>query len=99
MVTEKSTYGPWLGDVPRDNVFWCYGGRVVKNLEELSAALREMSEETFRYHVSGGKNDFSNWVRDVIGDRTLANQLKKAATRGAAARRVEARVGWLRARL
>ena len=53
-----------LGDVPQDKRFWCSDGRVLKNLPELEVALKEMSEETFRYHSNKAKNDFSMWVKD-----------------------------------
>jgi hypothetical protein len=99
MVNKKGIAKSWLADVPVDKVFWCHDGRMVKNLEELAAALWEMSEETFRHHGTGDKNDFSNWVRDVIGDGTLANQLQKATTRTTAARKVETRLDWLKAKL
>ncbi len=99
MVTNKEIYQSWLANVAQDKVFWRHDGGVVKNLDELAAALREMSEETFRYHATGDKNDFSNWIRDVIGDGTLASQLHKAMTQGTAARKVETRLGWLKARL
>jgi hypothetical protein len=99
MVTNKETYQSWLANVAQDKVFWCHDGGVVKNLDELVAALRAMSDETFRYHATVDNNDFSNWVRDVIGDRTLANQLQKAMTQATAARKVETRLGWLKARL
>jgi hypothetical protein len=99
MVTNEEMYKSWLANVAQDKVFWRHDGVVVKNLDELAAALREMSEETFRYHATGDKNDFSNWVRDVIGDGTLANQLHKAMTQATAARKVETRLGWLKARL
>ena len=99
MVTNKDVYQSWLANVAQDKVFWRHDGGVVKNLDELAAALREMSEETFRYHATGDKNDFGNWVRDVIGDGTLANQLHKAMTQATAARKVETRLGWLKARL
>ncbi len=68
----------WLEDVHKDKVFWCHDNRVMKNLDELVAALRKMSDDTFRYHVTKDKNDFSKWVRDVIGDSTLAEDLQKA---------------------
>jgi len=96
---KKGVERAWLQDTSMDKVFWCHDGRVMKNLDELAAALREMSEETFRYHVTGDKNDFSNWVRDVIGDVTLAKDLQKATTRTASARNVEMRLSWLRSRL
>jgi hypothetical protein len=44
-----------------------------------AVALAEMSEDTFRYHASREKNDFSSWIRDVIGDETLAGELAKTA--------------------
>jgi len=89
----------WLADAPQDKLFWCQDGRAMKNLGELATALREMSEETYSYHAKEDKNDFSNWVRDVIGDVTLARQLQKAATQATAARKVETRLGQLRARV
>lgn len=95
---EKDAARSWLGDVPGDKAFWCHDGRMVKNLEELAAAIREMSEETFRYHATADKNDFSSWVSSIIGDATLASDLRKAADRASAAPTVEARIAWLRAR-
>jgi len=97
--TKKEVAELWLGDVQPDKVFWFHDGRMVKNLDELATTLREMPEEMFHYHVAGDKNDFGNWVRDVIGDVTLANQLWKATTQATAARRVETRLNWLKAKL
>jgi len=87
-----------LRDVPQDKVFWCHDGRVLKNLDELAAALQEMSEETYHNHVTAGKNDFSAWVWDVIGDRTLASELQRAVMRNSAAEVVKARLARLRAK-
>ncbi len=89
--------GPQLGDVPQDKVFWCRDGRVLKNLNELAAALQEMSDETHHHHVTGEKNDFSNWVWDVIGDVTLAADLQRVFNRDAAAEAVKTRLAQLRA--
>jgi hypothetical protein len=77
-----------LSDVAEDKVFWCHDGRVMKNLGELGVALREMSEETFRYHVTADKNDFSKWVEDVIGDHELSAVLKNSSTRSQAGKLV-----------
>jgi hypothetical protein len=87
-----------LGDVPEDKRFWCHDGRYLKNLEELGAALEEMSDETFGYHSNEGKTDFSNWVRDVIGDEKLARDLLKATSPAQAAQSVSARVKFLKTR-
>lgn len=99
MAQKKGMTRAWLENVPEAKVFWCHDGRVVQNLEELAAALREMPEETFRYHVTKDKNDFRNWVSDVIGDTTLANQLGKVSTQTTSANKVEARLSWLKARV
>ena len=87
-----------LGDVPQDRQFWCSDGRILKNLPELRVALEQMTDETFRYHSNDAKNDFSNWVRDVIGDDELAADLRKSNVRVQAAKIVADRVGWLRRR-
>jgi len=96
---ERTIVELWLRDVPQDKAFWFRDGRTASNLAELASALREIREETFEHHVLGDRNDFSNWVKDVIGDVTLANQLQKAATQASAARRLEMRLDWLKARL
>jgi hypothetical protein len=87
-----------LEDVPGDKIFWCCDGKVIRNLKELASALEEMTEEIYLRHANGGKSDFGNWVRDVIGDVTLAYQLKKAKSRVTAARRVKDRLEWLKER-
>src|SRR4030043_1583419 len=83
-VLSKGVRKSWLEDVSADKVFWCHDGRVMKNLGELSVALREMSEDTFRYHVTVDRNDFSKWVEDVIGDDELSARLKNSSTRSQA---------------
>jgi len=83
-VVTKVVSKSGLSDVAADKVFLCHDGRVMKNLDELGVALREMSEDTFRYHVTADKNDFSTWVQDVIGDRELSAVLKSSSTRNQA---------------
>lgn len=87
-----------LGDVPEAKRFWCHDGRVIKNLRELGKALDDMSDETFRYHLGGGRNDFSKWIREVVGDEELANDLSKAKSRVEADRTVAHRVSFLERR-
>jgi len=86
-----------LADVPRDKVFWCPDGRVLKNLDELAAGLQEMSDETYDHHVTGEKNDFSNWAWDIIGDAILAAELRRVIGRDSAAEAVKTRLTQLRA--
>jgi hypothetical protein len=69
-----------LGDVQQDHCFYINDGQRLKNLNELYTALAGMDNATFSRHVNSEKNDFSNWIRDVIGDRKLAEKLSKAKT-------------------
>ncbi len=96
VLTTKRMARSWLKDVPNDKVLRCRDGLSVKNLAELYSVLRGMSEETFCYHVTMEKNDFSNWVRDTIGDITLAEQLQNASSKASAERKVELRLHWLK---
>jgi hypothetical protein len=88
-----------LADAPEDKRFWCSDGRVLKNLSELQSALNDMTAETFRHHSSEGRNDFANWVRDVISDEKLSNDLRKSSTPIQAAKWVASRIAWLRSKM
>ena len=87
-----------LGEVPNGKQFYCTDGRVMKNLPELESALKEMSEETFCYHSSETRSDFSTWVRDVIGDEKLSRDLQKGTSRTRAVKKVADRIAWLRSK-
>jgi hypothetical protein len=84
-----------LGDVPDDKRFRCHDGKVIKNLREFRKALVDMTDETFHYHLAGGRNDFSKWVREVVGDDKLAEDLSKATSRRQADQAVAARISFL----
>jgi hypothetical protein len=95
----KSMAEKMLEDVPKEKRFWCRDGQVLRNMQELETALREMTEEAFCYHSNETKNDFSNWVRDVIGDEKLSRDLLKSSTRAQAAKSVASRVTWLMSKM
>ncbi len=88
----------WLGNVADDKKFWCNDGRVMVNMQELGDALAEMSDDTYRYHANDSKNDFANWVRDVIGDDRLAAALLRSNDRSQAARAISDRIRELKRR-
>ena len=94
----KEITGKMLGEVPNGKQFYRANGRVLKNLPELELALKEMSEETFCYHSNETKSDFSNWVRDVIGDEKLSRDLQKSTSRTRAVKKVADRIAWLRSK-
>ncbi len=63
-------------DAAEDKAFVLKDGRLLKNLKELADALEHMSEDVFSHHVNSGRNDFSNWVRDVLNESELAEDLQ-----------------------
>jgi len=75
----------WLADVPEEYLFWCSDGRTIRNMKELAEILSVMTDETFSYHANPQKNDFSTWVRDIICDEKLADDLLQAFSRTLAA--------------
>ncbi len=60
--------------------FWINNGPILRNLKDLKNALKKINEETFKYHVNKEKNDFADWVKNVLNDKTLANKLVKIKT-------------------
>jgi hypothetical protein len=78
-----------LARVPDDRVFWSNDGRILTDMKDLKDALANMSDQNFAYHSNEGKKDFSNWVKDVLEEETLAKELEKATNREQAARVVE----------
>jgi hypothetical protein len=85
-----------LRDVSEGKVFWCQDGRHLKNLKDLEEALGTMDPGTFHHHTGEGRNDFTNWVRDVISDDKLANDLSKAKNALDATDMVAQRIAFLR---
>jgi len=88
-----------LGDVPDEKRFWCHDGKLIKNFGELEKALNNMSDGTFHYHLGEGRNDFSNWIRDVVGDNKLASDLNKAKSRLQASKAVAQRISFLQSKV
>ena len=92
---EKQEAQKFLADVPQEYVFWCHDGQILRNMKELGDALSAMMDETYGYHWNTEKKDFSNWVRDTIGDVKLAKDLEEATTRSSAAWHVATRVSYI----
>lgn len=78
----KETAEHYLRDVdPMWRAFWFHMHFYAKNLAEFCQGLREIDEGVYLYHAEGHKNDLSKWVREVVGDGALADQLDKVKTR------------------
>ena len=89
---SKEPAEKFLGKVSDEYAFWCYDGSIFRDMKELAEGLFKMSDDVFAYHANPEKNDFSNWVRDVIGDEKLAKDLENALDRNQTARIVASRV-------
>ncbi|MBI2659453.1 hypothetical protein HYX05_05140 [Candidatus Woesearchaeota archaeon] len=95
MVTKEEAKR-YLCNASPEQCFWVNNGPILKNMEELANALPDMSNETFHHHVSSEKNDFSNWLKDIIGDNKLANDLLSSRSKEAAVKKIRDRMNSLK---
>ena len=65
-----------LGDAGSDKEFRFCNGLHIKNLHELLLAFEAIEDDVYQFHANNEKNDFSNWVKDVLGDEELASNLR-----------------------
>jgi hypothetical protein len=82
----------FLSQVPEENKFWAHDGKVYSTLQELLSGLKSMKSDTFRFHVNPEKNDFSNWIYDIIGDTELAEELRKVRDKKSTETKISNRV-------
>ena len=94
-MARKNDVARFMYDVSPETCFWCTDGQILRNLSELETALKRMNAKTFKYHVTSKKNDFSNWVADILLDKTLANSLKKSKTKAGALKAVKTKLAKL----
>lgn len=66
--------------VSEDKVFYLANGQTISSLKELYTSVQQMPADVFFHHVNSDRNDFSNWVRDVMEEKALAAKIAKAAT-------------------
>ena len=85
-----------LMDVVPKHEFNIHMGPSIKNLQELADALEIMDEDTFKHHVTKDRNDFSNWVNNVICDTELSQDLLNVKTREDALKITKQRVKQLK---
>jgi len=67
-------------DVPYEKQFHCKDGTSIGSLEQLKAKLESISYQDFYHHVNTEKNDFASWVRHVLKDERLADDLQKVTS-------------------
>ena len=77
-----------LKDAPADKYFYVHNGMTIRNLDELAVALDLMDGHIFEYHVNNNKNDFSNWVKEIIKKEGLAKELLNIKSKTASSERI-----------
>jgi hypothetical protein len=72
-MTEKAK--KILSKVHPDFSFKLVNGGELNNLDGLLESLKEMEDETFYHHVTSNRNDFANWVKDILKDEGLSEEM------------------------
>ncbi len=57
-----------------------YSGIKVNSLEDFAKALPTLAIEIIDFHLKRG--DFEKWIREVLGDETLSNNIAKIREKG-----------------
>lgn len=55
--------------------FFLVDGSMIHDLRGLADSLDNMGHEVFYHHVTEIKNDFANWVREIMKEKKLADKL------------------------
>jgi hypothetical protein len=67
-------------EVPFEKQFHFRDGTSVASLEQLRQKLESISYQEFYHHVNAQKNDFAAWVRYVLRDDHLADDLQRVTS-------------------
>lgn len=59
-----------------EHYFILITGIPLKNLKELALSFETMNDWVFNHHVNDSRNDFSNWIKDIIGEEELAEEIR-----------------------
>ena len=86
--------GSVLRDVEGDTSFRFCDGSEARSLSEFRERLAALEEDSFRHHANDHRNDFSAWLKDVVGDERLAQDMEDATQEQALAL-VKARLTFL----
>lgn len=89
----------FLANVPEECVFKTCDGRVIRNVRDLGKTLAHMAEGAFGYHANQHKNDFSKWVKEIIGDEKLARHLDRSPNKSQTLKELSHRIAVLSGQL
>lgn len=66
---------PEFKNAPLDKVFRLHNNQSASNVKDLYLAVKNMQEEDFVKYCNDEKNDFYNWIVDVLEDHELGANL------------------------
>lgn len=67
-------------DIPQEKWFHFRDGSSASGLEELQHKLEGISYQEFYHHVNQDKNDFASWIRHVLDENNLADELEQVSS-------------------
>ena len=88
----------FLEDVPESHNFKL-GNKEVKNIEDLLHELKDLKDEEFRHYVGEEHNHFVNWIKEIVKDHTLANELESVKAKQDTINIISKRIKELKAEL
>jgi hypothetical protein len=76
----------FLEEVEEAKAFWLKIAheKILTKVRDLGSLVKELAKapaEAVAFHLREGKNDFANWIEDVVGDRVLAIRLRALKAR------------------
>ena len=80
ILVKDSSKPKQLINAYNEKCFWVKNGPVLSNLTDLLRAFSCMTEIQFAHHVTKEKNDFAQWVEEVLLDKECARLLQKAGS-------------------
>lgn len=69
-------------NIPEHKRFFAVNSMSASSLLELRNMIAEMTEHDFKHHVSEERNDFANWIRDILHNDHLADRLQRVKSKG-----------------
>ncbi|MEM4336901.1 MAG: hypothetical protein QXG86_02765 [Candidatus Woesearchaeota archaeon] len=89
----------FLEDVPEKYAFYLKNGKKLLNIEQLAKELENMADEVFYHHVTPERNDFHNWIRDIVLDLELAEKVLNAKTKEEARKIINERIAFIKSQI
>jgi hypothetical protein len=75
LFAQKQANVQLLEDVQEKKILLLADKTQIRNLHDLAWALENISDEVFIRHVAPGRNDFSLWVKEALGDEQLSQYM------------------------